>query len=348
MKLASLDDTDRKLLFELDKNSRTNISLLSKKLKISRDRISYRLKRYQDLGILKRCTVTVDPYKFGLCVYKTYIKLSNDKKRRAMMFDSFQTRAGIYWFAETEGHWDAIFAVYARSLFEFNLIQDQIFEEFGDLIQEFQVYSLVDAWFFRKNYLVDVGSGYFKIGGKPEYSETDHKDIEILSLLAEEARISVVDIGERIGASSTLVNARIEKMEKAGIIVGYRTELDLSLLGITSFKSRLFVNQHDRNSLSNLFDYARLNPYLTLLMRQIGDCKVEVEYDVQNYDHYVECIDDLREKFPKLIRHIETIGIKKQTYQWMSLQAAKRSDNLNRLIGELTQSDERRDFLRGK
>ena len=83
-------------------------------------------------------------------------------------------------------------------------------------------------------------------------------------------------------------------------------------------------------------------------MRQVGDCKVEVEFDVQNYDHYMLCVDDLREKFPKLIHHIETIALKKQAYQWMSLQTAKRSDGFNQLIGELSDTDEKRDFLMGR
>ncbi len=322
MHKLNLDEIDRKILFELDRNSRTPISLLSKKLKLGRDRLSYRMRSLKEKGLLKRCTVTVDPYRFGLCVYKTYLQLESDKARRADLLHVFQSRPDIYWFGETDGSWDMMFGVYARSPYEFNLVQDSILDEFKDVVRGFCVYTLIEAWFFRKNYLLEMGSSFFKIGGKPEYLELDERDSEILSLLADDARMSVSEIGERISASSTLVNSRIERMEKLGIIVGYRIELDLAQLGMSSFKARLFVTEHDKDSIERLIDYARLNPYLMYMIRQIGDCKVELELEVRDFEHYTMMIDDLREKFPRLIRHVETVAIKRQTYKWMPLRRA--------------------------
>ena len=48
---------------------------------------------------------------------------------------------------------------------------------------------------------------------------------KILQRLQANARQSHVEIGRQVGISSPAVNERIKKMEDAGIIKGYRTEV---------------------------------------------------------------------------------------------------------------------------
>ena len=319
--MEPINDLDRKILFELDRNARASLSILSQRLKIGRDRLAYRLKGMRERGLLKRCTVTIDPYRFGLCVYKTYLILDTDRVRRQALLDVLQMRPDIYWYAETDGAWDVMFGIYARSPYEFYLLQDSILDQFQDIIRGVNFCTLIEAYFFRKQYLVGAGSNFFKIGGKPENHRLDSHDLELLSLLAEDARMPITELGERIGASSTLVNSRIERMEKNNIIVGYRTELDLSQLGMLSFKARLFLSSHNSDAVERLIDYARLNPYLMYIIRQLGDCKLELELEVRDYEHYMLMINDIKERFPRLIRHVDTLSLKNQTYKWMPLES---------------------------
>ena len=64
--------------------------------------------------------------------------------------------------------------------------------------------------------------------------ETDH---EILRLLRVNARATLAHISGEIGLSSPSVKDRIDKMEREGIILGYRPVLDHSKLGqgLTAF-----------------------------------------------------------------------------------------------------------------
>jgi DNA-binding Lrp family transcriptional regulator len=54
----------------------------------------------------------------------------------------------------------------------------------------------------------------------------DHKDIAILRLLQENARITVKEISEKIHLSTTPVYERIKRMEETGIIKQYATLVD--------------------------------------------------------------------------------------------------------------------------
>lgn len=55
----------------------------------------------------------------------------------------------------------------------------------------------------------------------------------ILRELEQDARISITEIGKRVGLSGPAVSERIKKMEDEGIITGYTTNVDYDLIGLT-------------------------------------------------------------------------------------------------------------------
>ncbi len=61
----------------------------------------------------------------------------------------------------------------------------------------------------------------------------DETDYRILRMLRENARIPLSHISEEVGLSSPSIRDRIRKMEKEGIILGYRPILDHKMLGLT-------------------------------------------------------------------------------------------------------------------
>src|SRR2546426_10166423 len=62
--------------------------------------------------------------------------------------------------------------------------------------------------------------------------ELDDIDLRILGLLQEDCRTSLVRIGEQVGLSAPAVLERIKKLEAAGIVTGYRANLDARRLGL--------------------------------------------------------------------------------------------------------------------
>ncbi|WP_413872023.1 Lrp/AsnC family transcriptional regulator [Albidovulum sp.] len=59
----------------------------------------------------------------------------------------------------------------------------------------------------------------------------DQRDIAILRVLAAEGRISKTDLADRVGLSATPCWERLRRLEKAGLIEGYRAEIALRKLG---------------------------------------------------------------------------------------------------------------------
>ena len=65
-----------------------------------------------------------------------------------------------------------------------------------------------------------------------ELSEIDAIDARLLEELSSEARLPVAELARRVGLSKTPVQARLKRLEEAGIIRGYRAMLDPVKLGL--------------------------------------------------------------------------------------------------------------------
>ena len=60
----------------------------------------------------------------------------------------------------------------------------------------------------------------------------DRFDAAILTVLAEDGRISITDLAKRIGLSKSTTQARLRRLEDSGVILGYRALLDPIRLGL--------------------------------------------------------------------------------------------------------------------
>ena len=76
----------------------------------------------------------------------------------------------------------------------------------------------------------------------------DHIDREILQILQHNARASLKMIAEKTFLSSPAVSARIEKLEKDGIITSYQAQIDPMKLG---YHILAFINLNFRRTSRN-------------------------------------------------------------------------------------------------
>ena len=60
--------------------------------------------------------------------------------------------------------------------------------------------------------------------------DLDETDLEILSLLAEDARRPFSEIGERVGLSGPAVSDRVTRLEETGVIKGFTVDVDRTKL----------------------------------------------------------------------------------------------------------------------
>src|SRR5262245_16747573 len=63
-------------------------------------------------------------------------------------------------------------------------------------------------------------------------SISDPVNVRILAELQEDPRLTMTELGRRVGLSSPAVTERVRRLEEAGVIQGYRLELNPTALGL--------------------------------------------------------------------------------------------------------------------
>jgi Lrp/AsnC family leucine-responsive transcriptional regulator len=64
------------------------------------------------------------------------------------------------------------------------------------------------------------------------HATLDEVNVRILEELRRDPRLTMMALGRRIGMSAPAVTERVRRLEEAGIIRGYRLDLDVAALGL--------------------------------------------------------------------------------------------------------------------
>lgn len=101
----------------------------------------------------------------------------------------------------------------------------------------------------------------------------DRIDRKILELLQLEGRLTGAEVGRRVGLSQPAASARILRLEKAGIITGYRAVVDPSTLGLNIHAVIRLRTSHAQ--LTPALELAAQTPEVVSTLRVTGeDCLI--------------------------------------------------------------------------
>jgi Lrp/AsnC family transcriptional regulator, leucine-responsive regulatory protein len=117
----------------------------------------------------------------------------------------------------------------------------------------------------------------------------DATNLRLLGEVQRDARVSLAELGRRIGLSSPAVAERLRRLQDEGVITGFRAEVDPRRLGL-SLGVILRIRPAPRQ-LAAVADLARDTPEVVECHRVTGDdCYVMTAY-VRDVVHLEELID---------------------------------------------------------
>jgi Lrp/AsnC family leucine-responsive transcriptional regulator len=146
----------------------------------------------------------------------------------------------------------------------------------------------------------------------------DKKDLAILKLLQQNAKITVKEISEKVHLSTTPVHERIKRMEESGVIIQYATLVDYAKV-----KKGLMVicyvslKQHGKNAgikfIKTIKDLNEVIECFSISGEFDFMLKVVCEDMNKYYDFHVNKLSEIEN-----VGHVQSIfvmGIIKQTHQ---------------------------------
>lgn len=119
----------------------------------------------------------------------------------------------------------------------------------------------------------------------------DDIDRKVLTELQHDARISYAELGRRVGLTTPAVIERVRKLEDAGVITGYRAEIDPAKVGlpITAFV-RMSITGVDY---SHIIEVAEQSEEVLECHRGTGGDSFIMKVAVSSVEHLQQIIDKL-------------------------------------------------------
>ncbi len=121
----------------------------------------------------------------------------------------------------------------------------------------------------------------------------DATDLRVLGLLLEDGRRSASEVGRTVNLSPAAAKRRIDKLERLGVIVGYRAVVDHAKLGntIEAFAELRFEGRTQVDDIDNAFSGI---PELVEAFTLAGDTDALLRLRVGDLDHLKRVIDRVR------------------------------------------------------
>ena len=308
--MSKIDTKDKEILYQLDIDSRQSFAQIGKKVGLSKTVVAYRINKLKELEIIKNFYAVIDAFKLGYISFRIYIVyqyMTQEVEEEIIKW--FVSQKLTWWTITAEGRFDLAVIMWVKDVNDFYSFWETTLRKYRDYFanQFFSVY--VQIYGYRHSYLLgDEARGNrtkFEItgGGKPV--ETDELDFKILRLLAPNARMPIKEIAQRLNTTVTVVNYRIKKLMKKGVIQGFRTDIDFFKLGYRFFKADVYLRDYKQRG--NIINYVKSNPHLIRIDRSVGISDLELEFHVKSLTQFHTIMRDIMNQFPDTIRRYEYV-----------------------------------------
>ena len=312
-----LDLKDRRILYELDLNSRQPFAAIAKKVGLGRQTVINRVKRLEREGAVQKYLTIIDLAKLGYSGCKIFLRLqSADKSKIAEIISYLKAHQNIEWASSTDGNFDLNFNIFARNNEELDKNLRELNNLYGRFISEREIMALTVGKFYLREYLVGKKESqvkkplYFgtKKDGQPE-QKIDQADRIILSSLGKDARADVKGMAHAASLSPDAVRLRIKRLEKAGIIQNYVLVLNNSALGQMSYKVLFRLENLDDRREKAFEEYMRSNPNVWFSSKGIGRYDEEMNVEVRSQEEFRSIMNGIKERFPGIVRDYSVLSI---------------------------------------
>jgi DNA-binding Lrp family transcriptional regulator len=313
-----LDSYDKKILFELDRNARINTSKIGERIRKSKQFVDYRIKKLEKDGIIKKYTTVIDYSRLGYISIRVYFKFHKItlEQQQKLEQDLIKDKE-VWWLVSAEGVWDIAYAMAVKNILDFYVYWDKIMKKYRKFIAKKLIVPYTHIKQYPKAYLIgekNTDDGTL-VGASKELFKCDKLDLMLLKLIADNAKLSLLDIATRLKTSPQVIRNHIKKLEKGKVIQGYRAIIDVSLLGYEYYKA--YINLIHTDKLRELEVFCKQHPNILNINRTIGGTDFEIELQAKDFDEFENIIDEIRTNFNGMIDDYEFVvsrGEKKMTY----------------------------------
>ena len=247
-----MDKKDLQIMEILAQNCRIPYTTIAQALKVSKDTISYKIKRLEETELVKQYVLFIDARKLGFTRYHFLIKLDAGVEDKQGLYEKISKHRCVMWVNSFIGRYDLQIIIDATDGFHLNKIREELFELCSNKIKEYFILThLSDLEFTQLNPVLDLQTKFKKkldhsfsnilttrkFPVEPAFERYYPTKIEtdILRILADNPRELLIDIGRKLKIDRNTVKKRITNLIKNEIILNFGGIPNLSKLGFVTY-----------------------------------------------------------------------------------------------------------------
>ena len=309
-----LNTIEKKLLYELDKNSRRSYNQIAKSIRKNKNTVRYNIDKLTKDGLIKKFFTIIDNYQLGYTQHKVFIRLQNlTPVRKEDIIKHLTNHQNITWVAICDGQYDLIFSIRAKTLKHLKKILMEFINLYGINIKEKTITTILEAEFFSRDYLLcnkrrDMLSKV-TLGTESGEINYDTIDLRILAILSKNSRTPIVEIAKNLKLSVTTIIRRIKQLENRNIIQKYSIILDNLRLNQFHFKVLIGLHNITEEKEKSLFNYLRQLPNVFFIVNTLGMWEIEIDFEVKALHEFRTIMMELTNKFSDIIKDYSTLQI---------------------------------------
>lgn len=310
-----LDLKDRKILYELDLNSRISYGQLARKVGLSKNAVSYRIQQLKKENIIKKFRAVIDAGNLGFFVFRLYINLCNTTPEKENEIVAFlRSKPIVTWISSMDGKYNLAAYIMTKDVIEMEKLWEELLEKYINYFDERLLTLITRSNYFSKAYLINAKKSNFEIAlmSQTKKMQIDEKDEHIIRIMSHDSRTPIIDIAKEVKLNPKTVIARIKNLEKKKVIVGYKTVFDLQKLGYETFKVSFVLFSVTKEKQKRFLQYSKDNPNIIYHEFVLGGDDFEIELQVKNMDELRNIVEEIRTKFSDMIHDYKILHLYNQ------------------------------------
>lgn len=310
-----IDLKDKKILHQLDINARQTNAQIAKKVGLSKEVVNYRIKRLEKEEYISGYHTIINFWKLGYQTIRVYLKFIDiTPQDEEKLLEWLTKQSKVLFILKTEGKFDVGFGVIVKDIAEFDNFYREITDNWRLFISDEQFSFYTAIHHFNRSYLLENKSESSIIIKDDKLISHDERDIEILKIISDNARITLLDLSNKLKMAPRTVSYRIKRLEKNKVVVNYRMILNTKKLHYEYYK--LDIKLRDTKVLDKIISFCKTNQNIVFLIRTLGGADIELGIEVSHREKLDSLIQDLRNTFPEIrdMSSMNLLGYKKYVY----------------------------------
>jgi len=313
--MIKVDMRDRKILYQLDLDSRQSANQIGRKVGLSSGVVSYRINRLKETGIINNFYTLIDAMSIGFFPIRLHIKLQYiTSKIIKEIIDYFVKNKYSALVASTDGIFDLSITIWVKDIHDFYDLLQEVKSKYGYYFQNYFPSFFIKELRFRQSYLMlnnysNSDRNDYLLIGKRKIEEIDQLDLEILRFISSNATVPLTKIGKMFNFTAEAIKYRIKRLIEKGVILGFKIDIDVTKMGYQKFKTNIQLRNYSQRK--QIIDYIQHNSKLTNIDINTGESDLELEFVLENIKQLHEIMYEIMDRFPNSIKNYDIITLMK-------------------------------------